>query len=144
STPAPPAAPPGARRATLPAPAPARPDPRWARAALAALLVATAALYLWGLGGFGYANEYYAAAVQAGTRSWKAMFFGSLDAGNAITVDKPSAFLWPMEIAARIFGLNSWTILGPEVLMGVGTVAVVYASVRRRFSPGAGLIAGAV
>ncbi|MFF7281790.1 glycosyltransferase family 39 protein [Streptomyces griseorubiginosus] len=119
-------------------------DPRWARPALWGLLLATAALYFYNLSASGYANSFYSAAVQAGTKSWKAMFFGSLDAGNAITVDKPSAFLWPMEIAARIFGLNSWTILGPEVLMGVGTVAVVHASVRRRFSPGAGLIAGAV
>ncbi|MFL5998298.1 MAG: ArnT family glycosyltransferase [Streptomyces sp.] len=119
-------------------------DPRWARPAFRGLLLATAALYFYNLSASGYANSFYSAAVQAGTKSWKAMFFGSLDAGNAITVDKPSAFLWPMEIAARIFGLNSWTILGPEVLMGVGTVAVVYASVRRRFSPGAGLIAGAV
>lgn len=101
-------------------------------------------LYLYNLSASGYSNSFYSAAVQAGTKSWKAMFFGSLDASNAITVDKPSAFLWPMEIAARIFGLNSWTILTPEVLMGVGTVAVVYASVRRRFGPGAGLIAGAV
>ncbi|MFI6437027.1 ArnT family glycosyltransferase [Streptomyces sp. NPDC050759] len=119
-------------------------DPRWARPAFWGLLLATAALYFSNLSASGYANSFYSAAVQAGTKSWKAMFFGSLDAGNAITVDKPSAFLWPMEIAARIFGLNAWTILGPEVLMGVGTVAVVYASVRRRFSPGAGLIAGAV
>ncbi|MCI3274605.1 ArnT family glycosyltransferase [Streptomyces cylindrosporus] len=119
-------------------------DPRWARPAFWGLLLATALLYFYNLSASGYANSFYSAAVQAGTKSWKAMFFGSLDAGNAITVDKPSAFMWPMEIAARIFGLNSWTILGPEVLMGVGTVAVVYASVRRRFSPGAGLIAGAV
>ncbi|MCZ9338438.1 glycosyltransferase family 39 protein, partial [Streptomyces sp. TRM76130] len=42
------------------------------------------------------------------------------------------------------FGLNSWAILTPQVLMGVGTVAVVYAGVRRRFSPAAGLIAGGV
>ncbi|MFK4103659.1 ArnT family glycosyltransferase [Streptomyces sp. NPDC019531] len=119
-------------------------DPRWVRPAFWGLLLATAALYFYNLSASGYANSFYSAAVQAGTKSWKAMFFGSLDAGNAITVDKPSAFLWPMEIAARIFGLNSWTILGPEVLMGVGTVAVVYASVRRRFSPAAGLIAGAV
>ncbi|MFF4307509.1 glycosyltransferase family 39 protein [Streptomyces sp. NPDC001601] len=119
-------------------------DPRWVRPAFFGLLFATAVLYFWNLSVNGYSNSFYSAAVQAGTKSWKAMFFGSLDAGNAITVDKPSAFLWPMEIAARIFGLNSWTILGPEVLMGVGTVAVVYASVRRRFSPAAGLIAGAV
>ncbi|MEW1772774.1 glycosyltransferase family 39 protein [Streptomyces sp. NPDC086777] len=119
-------------------------DPRWVRPAFLGLLLATAVLYFYDLSVNGYSNSFYSAAVQAGTKSWKAMFFGSLDAGNAITVDKPSAFLWPMEIAARIFGLNSWTILGPEVLMGVGTVAVVYASVRRRFSPAAGLIAGAV
>lgn len=119
-------------------------DPRWARPAFLGLLLATALLYLYNLSASGWANSFYSAAVQAGTKSWKAMFFGSLDSANAITVDKPSAFLWPMELAARVFGLNSWTVLGPEVLMGVGTVAVVYASVRRRFSPGAGLIAGAV
>ncbi|WP_217235901.1 glycosyltransferase family 39 protein [Streptomyces sp. AC555_RSS877] len=119
-------------------------DPRWARPAFLGLLLATAALYLYNLSASGYSNSFYSAAVQAGSKSWKAMFFGSLDASNAITVDKPSAFLWPMEISVRIFGPNSWAILTPEVLMGVGTVAVVYASVRRRFSPGAGLIAGAV
>ncbi|MDX3801139.1 ArnT family glycosyltransferase [Streptomyces sp. AK04-3B] len=119
-------------------------DPRWARPAFLGLLAATLLLYLYDLSASGYANSFYSAAVQAGSQSWKAMFFGSLDAGNAITVDKPPAYLWPMALSVRIFGLNSWAILAPEVLMGVGTVAVVYASVRRRFSPAAGLIAGAV
>ncbi|MGQ4362446.1 ArnT family glycosyltransferase [Streptomyces sp. SAS_272] len=119
-------------------------DPRWARPAFLGLLAATLLLYLYDLSASGYANSFYSAAVQAGSQSWKAMFFGSLDAGNAITVDKPPASLWPMALSVRIFGLNSWAILAPEVLMGVGTVAVVYASVRRRFSPAAGLIAGAV
>ena len=40
---------------------------------LGALLAATALLYLWGLGASGYANDFYAAAVQAGTKSWKAI-----------------------------------------------------------------------
>jgi 4-amino-4-deoxy-L-arabinose transferase-like glycosyltransferase len=119
-------------------------DPRWARPALLALLAATLVLYLYNLSASGYANSFYSAAVQAGSQSWKALFFGSLDAGNAITVDKPPASLWPMALSVRIFGLSSWAILAPEVLMGVGSVAVVYASVRRRFSPAAGLIAGAV
>ncbi|WP_129308147.1 glycosyltransferase family 39 protein [Streptomyces sp. L2] len=119
-------------------------DPRWVRPAFLGLLAATLVLYLWNLSASGYANSFYSAAVQAGSTSWKAFFFGSLDAGNAITVDKPSAFLWPMELSVRVFGLNSWAILTPQVLMGVGTVAVVYAAVRRRFSPAAGLIAGAV
>ncbi|MGC0339566.1 ArnT family glycosyltransferase [Streptomyces sp. SLBN-8D4] len=119
-------------------------DPRWARPAFLGLLTATLLLYLYDLSSSGYANSFYSAAVQAGSQSWKAFFFGSLDAGNAITVDKPPASLWPMELSVRIFGLNSWAILAPEVLMGVGSVAVVHASVRRRFSPAAGLIAGAV
>ncbi|WP_405796551.1 glycosyltransferase family 39 protein [Streptomyces longwoodensis] len=119
-------------------------DPRWARPAFLALLLATLLLYLYDLSASGYANSFYSAAVQAGSKSWKAFFFGSLDAGNAITVDKPPASLWPMQLSVRIFGLNSWAILVPEVLMGVGTVAVVYAAVRRRFSPASGLIAGAV
>ncbi|GAQ58410.1 glycosyltransferase family 39 protein [Streptomyces sp. LBUM 1476] len=118
-------------------------DAAWVRPAFFGLLVATFLLYLYNLSSSGYANSFYSAAVQAGSQSWKAFFFGSLDAANAITVDKPPASLWPMALSVRIFGLSSWAILIPEVLMGVGTVAVVYAAVRRRFSPGAGLIAGA-
>ncbi|MCX5004890.1 glycosyltransferase family 39 protein [Streptomyces sp. NBC_00638] len=119
-------------------------DPRWARPALLGLLLATAVLYLYNLSASGYANSFYSAAVQAGSQSWKAFFFGSLDSANAITVDKPPASLWPMALSVRIFGLSSWAILVPEVLMGVATVGVLYAAVRRRFSPAAGLIAGAV
>ncbi|MGW6887031.1 ArnT family glycosyltransferase [Streptomyces chartreusis] len=119
-------------------------DPRWARPAFLGLLLATLLLYLYNLSSSGYANSFYSAAVQAGSESWKAFFFGSLDAANAITVDKPPASLWPMALSVRLFGLHSWAILLPEVLMGVGTVAVVYAAVRRRFGPAAGLISGAV
>ncbi len=123
----------------------ARPgDPVWARPALLGLLVGTGLLYLAGLSRNGWANEFYAAAVQAGTKSWKAFLFGSLDSSNFITVDKPAGFLWPMELAARIFGLNSWSLLVPQALEGVATVGVLYATVRRWSGPSAGLIAGAV
>ncbi|MER0447062.1 glycosyltransferase family 39 protein [Streptomyces sp. Edi4] len=119
-------------------------DPAWARPALYALLLVTCAGYLVNLSASGYANSFYSAAVQAGSQSWKAFFFGSLDAANAITVDKPPAALWPMALSVRLFGLGSWQILLPQVLMGVATVGVLYAAVRRRFTPAAGLIAGAV
>ena len=119
-------------------------DAPWVRPALLALLAATALLYLWDLGASGWANSFYSAAVQAGTKSWKAFFFGSSDASNFITVDKPPAFLWPMEISARIFGLNSWSVLAPQALEGVATVGLVYLSVRRWFSAQAALLAGAV
>ncbi len=107
-------------------------------------MAAAAALYLIGLGRSGWANDFYAAAVQAGTKSWKAMFFGSFDASSFITVDKPPASLWVMEISARIFGLNSWSLPVPQALDGVASVALLYAAVKRWFGPGAGLLAGAV
>jgi 4-amino-4-deoxy-L-arabinose transferase-like glycosyltransferase len=119
--------------------------PRWARPALITLLLGTAALYLWGLSANGYANEFYAAAAQAGSQSWKAWFFGSLDAGNSITVDKTPASLWVMGLSIRLFGLSSWALLVPQALMGVGTVALVVAAVRRTVRrPGPALLAGAV
>src|SRR5579864_932005 len=125
----------GARRA---------PDPRWTRPALIVLLAATAGLYLWGLGASGWANSFYSAAVQAGTKSWKAFFFGSSDAASSITVDKPPAALWVMEISARVFGVNAWSILVPQALEGVAAVGLLYASVRRWFGSAAGLLAGAI
>jgi 4-amino-4-deoxy-L-arabinose transferase-like glycosyltransferase len=119
-------------------------DPAWIRPSVLGLAVVTLVFYVWGLDRNGWANSYYAAAVQAGTRSWKAFFFGSLDSGNFITVDKPPASLWLMELSARIFGLSSWSMLLPEALAGVATVILVYLTVRRSFGPVAGLIAGAV
>ena len=67
-------------------------DPAWARPALLGLLALTAVLYLWDLSASGWANSFYAAAAQAGSQSWEAFFFGSSDAANAITVDKPPAW----------------------------------------------------
>jgi 4-amino-4-deoxy-L-arabinose transferase-like glycosyltransferase len=118
--------------------------PTWVRPAVLALLAATAVLYLWNLSESGYANSFYSAAVQAGTRSWKAFFFGSSDAANFITVDKPPAALWVMELSARIFGLSSWSILAPQAIEGVAAVGMVYLTVKRWFGAPAGLVAGAV
>ena len=49
-----------------------------------------------------------------------------------------------MELSARVFGFNSWSLLVPQALEGVATVGVLYATVRRWFGPAAALIAGAV
>jgi len=137
---APPPPRPSLRRRLLRGPAG---DPPWARPALLVLLGATALLYLWGLGASGYANDFYAAAVQAGTKSWRAFFFGSLDSSSFITVDKPPASLWVMALSGRIFGFSSWSMLAPQALEGVAAVGVLYAAVRRWFGPVPGLLAGA-
>ncbi|MGY4895636.1 ArnT family glycosyltransferase [Micromonospora aurantiaca (nom. illeg.)] len=143
---APTAGPPGTEPAPAPVPEETRTgrDPRWARPALAGLLVATALLYLWGLGASGWANAFYSAAVQAGSQSWTAFFYGSSDAANSITVDKTPASLWLMALSVRIFGLSGWSILVPQALLGVASVGVLYATVRRWYGPAAGLLAGAV
>ena len=123
------------------------------RLELAGLLLATAALYLWNLGASGWANAFYSAAAQAGSQDWTAWFFGSSDAANSITVDKPPASLWVMGLSVRLFGLSSWSVLVPQALMGVGTVWLLYLAVRRAAAPAtadaglahrAGLLAGAV
>jgi 4-amino-4-deoxy-L-arabinose transferase-like glycosyltransferase len=110
---------------------------------LAALIAAAAALYLVNLSATGYGNLFYTAAAEAGSHSWSAWFFGSLDANNFITVDKPPASLWITGLSVRLFGMNSWSVLAPQALMGAASVAVLYATVRRAFADaGAGSIAG--
>ncbi len=123
---------------------PERSDPAWARPALIALLVFTALAYLVDLSTSGYANSFYAAAVQAGTKSWKAFFFGSIDSSSFITVDKPPASLWLMALSGRLFGFSSWSMLVPQALEGVAAVALLHAAVKRWFGAGAGLTAGAL
>jgi 4-amino-4-deoxy-L-arabinose transferase-like glycosyltransferase len=119
-------------------------QPAWARPALLALLGMTAAAYLAGLDRSAWANDFYSAAVQAGSSSWRAFFFGSFDASGFITVDKTPAALWVMDLSARIFGLNYWSVLVPQALEGVACVGALYAAVRRWFGPAAGLLAGSV
>ena len=116
----------------------------WSLPVLFALLALTGVLYLWALGHSGWANSYYAAAVEAGTKSWKAFFFGSFDSSNFITIDKTPASLWLMGLSARIFGLNSWSLLVPQALCGMATVGLTYAAVKRWWGTAGGLLAGAV
>ncbi|MDV7099602.1 glycosyltransferase family 39 protein [Gordonia amicalis] len=134
-------------RVTSPAPEPASPPARTVlreRLSLAALLIGTGVLYLWNLSINGWANSFYSAAIQAGSESWKAWFFGSSDMANSITVDKPPASLWIPDLSARLFGVNSWSILVPEALMGVASVALLYLITRKYFGHRAGILAGGV
>jgi 4-amino-4-deoxy-L-arabinose transferase-like glycosyltransferase len=114
------------------------------RPALILLLVGTAVAYLWNLSASGYANSFYAAAVQAATKSWKAFLFGSIDSSNFITVDKPPASLWVMALSGRLFGFSGLSVLVPQVLEGVVSVGLLYAAVKRWFGGGAALLAGLV
>ncbi len=116
-----------------------------ARAALPALLVGAAVLYLVDLSASGWANTYYSAAAQAGSQSWKAFLLGCSDAACGSTIDKPPLSVWPAALTVRLFGLSSWSVLVPQAVIGVLTVWAVVATVRRTTgSAGAGLLAGLV
>ena len=113
------------------------------RLALPILLAVTALAYLWNITVNGMGNEFYAAAVQAGSANWEALLFGSLDPNNFITVDKPPVSQWVMALSGQLFGFSSASMLIPEALMAVGSVALLYGAVRRISGPRAALLAGA-
>jgi 4-amino-4-deoxy-L-arabinose transferase-like glycosyltransferase len=135
-------------------PAPAAPTeptpaaaPRWhslrrVRPELALLLLIAGVLNLWGLSENGWANEYYSAAVRSMSSSWHAFLYGSFDAAGAMTVDKPPLGSWVQVAFVKVFGFHSLSLLVPQALMGVATVALVYDLTRRLWGRPAGFVAG--
>jgi 4-amino-4-deoxy-L-arabinose transferase-like glycosyltransferase len=119
-------------------------DAAWVRPAHLSVSLLAAALYLVNLTVSGFANTYYSAAALAASKSWSAWFFGSFDAANFITIDKPPLGTMLMGLSVRLFGLSSWSILLPEALAGVATVALLFVVVRRSFGPVAAVIAALV
>ncbi|MGX6449521.1 ArnT family glycosyltransferase, partial [Patulibacter sp. S7RM1-6] len=118
-------------------------DARWVRPALFGVLSLAAVLVLWNLSRNGWSNEYYAAAAKSGSVSWKAWFFGSLDPGTFITVDKPPLSLWLMGLSARVLGFSSFAILLPQALCTVAAVGLLYATIRRGLAERIGASASA-
>jgi 4-amino-4-deoxy-L-arabinose transferase-like glycosyltransferase len=115
--------------------------PWWSLVGLGLVTILTAVLYTWALSRNGMGNAYYAAAVKSGSVSWKAFFFGALDPGSFITVDKLPASFWMQALSARIFGFSSWGILLPQALAGIGSVLILYRLVRRWQGEAAALLA---
>src|SRR3954452_2417910 len=116
-------------------------DPAWARAGLLGVLALAAMLVGWGLTRSGMSNTYYAAAVKSATVSWKALFFGSIDPGSFITVDKPPLAFWLMGLSGRLLGFSAFSMLLPEALCTVAAVGVLYATVKRVLGPAPALLA---
>ena len=106
-------------------------------------MVLAAVLYSWNLTGSSL-NSFYSSAIYSGTQSWKAWFFGSLDAGNFITVDKPPFSLMVMGLSCRIFGFGTWQMMLPEVAAALGTIWILHSSVKRYFGHVAATVAALV
>jgi 4-amino-4-deoxy-L-arabinose transferase-like glycosyltransferase len=116
----------------------------WApRPELMALALLAAALNLWALSRNGFANEYYSAAVRSMGTSWHDFLYASLDKAGLMTVDKPPLALWVQALSVRLFGYHALSMLVPQALEGVASVALTYDLVRRRFGRLGGTVAGA-
>ncbi len=111
---------------------------------LAALLALAGSLDLWALRRNGFANAYYSAAVRSMSSSWHDFLFVSMDRTGVMTVDKPPLALWIQALSVRLFGYHPLSILVPQALMGMATVALVYDLVRRPFGKLGGFTAGVV
>ncbi|MGO8947926.1 MAG: glycosyltransferase family 39 protein [Ktedonobacterales bacterium] len=119
----------------------------WQRGALGTILLLALFLNLFQLGQNQFAdittgvNSYYAAAVHSMALNWHNFFFAAFDPKGFLAIDKPPLGFWVQVLSTRVFGFSAWSLLLPEALAGVGSVAVLYALVRRVFGPVAGLIA---
>jgi 4-amino-4-deoxy-L-arabinose transferase-like glycosyltransferase len=115
---------------------------RLPRPELGALIVLAAALDLWALSRNGWANDYYSAAVRSMSSSWHNFLYASADPSGVMSVDKPPLALWVQSLSVRVFGYHPLSVLVPQALMGVASVALVYDLVRRRFGRIGGFVAG--
>jgi len=114
------------------------------KAALILILLLAGFLSIFNIWNEVYSNAFYAASVKSMLTSWKNFFFVSLDPGGWVTVDKPPVSLWVQAAFAKVFGFYGWSILLPECIAAVATVAVIYHAVKRHFGNAAGLIAALV
>jgi 4-amino-4-deoxy-L-arabinose transferase-like glycosyltransferase len=108
---------------------------------LAAITALAAYLRLIGLNSLGYANHYYAAAVESMLQSWHNFFFVAAEPGGIVSVDKPPVGLWLQTISAHFLGMNGFSILLPQIIAGVLAILLLYFLIKHWFGPGAGLLA---
>lgn len=74
---------------------------------------------------------YYATAVRSMSGSWHAWFFGALDPGSTISVDKVPGWLQFQALFVRVLGFHGWVIELPQVLAEGVSIVALYVAVRR-------------
>jgi 4-amino-4-deoxy-L-arabinose transferase-like glycosyltransferase len=113
----------------------------WYHRVLAAIVFLAAFCDLYQLNAEGYGNTYYAAAIKSMLQSWHNFFFVAFDPGGFVTIDKPPLGFWIQAASAKLFGFSGFSILLPEAIAGVVSVAILYHLVARAFGSVAGLLA---
>jgi 4-amino-4-deoxy-L-arabinose transferase-like glycosyltransferase len=84
-------------------------------------------------------DPFYDAAVRSMGLSWHNFFFGAFEPGGSVSIDKPPVDLWLQVASVKLFGFSSTTLKLPEVLAGIASVPLLYVTVRRMWSPAAGI-----
>jgi 4-amino-4-deoxy-L-arabinose transferase-like glycosyltransferase len=120
-----------------------RRQPWWVLPLLAAILMFAFVLYTWNIGYSGL-STYYAASVKSMLENPRAVFFGALDPGATVTLDKLAGFLVPQALSASIFGLHAWALSLPQVIEGLVTILASYVIGTRWRGPAFGLAIAAV
>jgi 4-amino-4-deoxy-L-arabinose transferase-like glycosyltransferase len=107
--------------------------------ALGGVLALSAVLSTRNLSQNGYANTFYSAAVKSMLHSLHNFLYVSFDAGGLVTIDKPPLALWLQAGSAKLFGFSPLSLLLPQAIVSVISVAVLYRMVSRRLGPTAAL-----
>ncbi|MEU5264290.1 glycosyltransferase family 39 protein [Amycolatopsis sp. NPDC021455] len=118
-------------------------QPRWARPALLGIAFVAAVLYAWNLASVDFAPM-YSNVAKSMSESWKAFFYGTVDAQGTYALDKLAGSFAPQAISARIFGYHPWSLALPQVIEGVVSVLVMYRVVRRWAGVVPGLLAAGI
>ncbi len=113
----------------------------WSRLALGLVMLVSLAMNFYQLGQNGFGNLYYASGVRSMLDNLHNFFFVSFDPGGFVTIDKPPLGFWLQTLSAKVFGFTAFSVLLPQALAGVLSVALLYYLVRRRFGEVAGLLA---
>ena len=98
-------------------------------------------LRIWRLDQNGFGTEYYSAGVRSMLDSPHNFLFNSFDPAGFVSLDKPPIALWVQVASAKLLGFSSLSVLLPQVLEGLASIALVYHVVARRFGEAAGLLA---
>jgi 4-amino-4-deoxy-L-arabinose transferase-like glycosyltransferase len=88
-------------------------------------------------------DPFYDAAVRSMSLSWHNFFFGAFEPGGSVSIDKPPVDLWLQVASVKALGFTSTALKLPEALAGIIAVPLLFESVRRLWSPEAGLAAAA-
>ena len=116
----------------------------WHKVALCVVLAISAFFNFFALDRQDFFEYYYGAAVKSMLTGWHNFFFASFDPGGFLAIDKPPLGFWIQALSARLFGFSMFSVLLPEALAGVLSVALIFHLVRRIFGSLAGLIAALV